>query len=74
METLIRFIPLAIGEFIPEDNDHWQCFLVFWDICNLCLAYEVTEEHAGNLSWLVETYLESFSCLYSGKEAIYLQC
>ena len=65
-KSLIRILPFAIGNYVEEFDEHWHCFLLLWDICNMALAFEVTEEDAGHLSWLVETFLESFSILYSG--------
>ena len=71
MKTLIRLLPLAIGNFVHEDDNHWKTFLLFWDICNMALAFEMREEDAGHLAWLVEAYLESFCLLYSGIEIVY---
>ena len=63
--TLVKFLPLAIGESIPEGDEHWSCFLVFWEICKISLAFEIREEDAGHLGWLVAIFLEMFSFLYS---------
>ena len=43
------------------------CLLLLWDICNMSLAFKITEEDAGHLLWLVEAFLELFSTLYYGK-------
>ena len=65
MKTLVRLLPLSIGGYVPEEDEHWSCFLIFWEICNRSLAFEVTKEDAGHLSWLAEAFLESFTSLYS---------
>ena len=67
MKTLVRYLPAAIGKFIPEDDDHWACFLLFWEICNLSLAFKITKKLADHMEWLVEAFLESFSSLYSAE-------
>lgn len=65
MMTFIRFLPFMIGQYIPQDDEHWECFLLLWDICNATCAFEVTETDALQLAWMVEVYLESFSKLYT---------
>ena len=65
MMTLVRLLHFVIGELVDDDDDHWSCFLLLWDICCLCTALEVTEADATQLAWLVETNLESFTSLYS---------
>jgi hypothetical protein len=65
MMTLIRFLPLALGKYVPDDDEHWACFLIFWDICNLALAFRIRDTDSGNMAWMVELYLDLFSTLYS---------
>lgn len=64
MMTLVRLLPFIIGKYVETDNDHWECFLALWDICSIASAFEVTEDDATHLAWLVEVYLESFTSLY----------
>ena len=52
-----------IGGFIDE-GDHWNCFLLLWDVSTLACAYGVTKNDALQLAWIVEVYLESFKELY----------
>ena len=42
-KSLIRILPFAIGNYVEEFDEHWQ---LLWDICNIALAFEVTEEDA----------------------------
>ena len=37
---------------------------ILWDICSIVSAFEVTEDDATHLAWLIEIYLESFTSLY----------
>ncbi len=53
-----------IGHLVSQDDDHWACLLLLWDICNMACAFEVTEADSVHLAWLVQAYLETFSCLY----------
>ena len=66
MMTLVRLLPLMIiGKFVEQDDDHWECFLLLWDICSMACAFEVTKEEAVHLMWLTEMYLEAFLNLYT---------
>ena len=66
MMTLICLLPFMIGDLMEEEDEHWDCFLLLWDICSLVCAYEVTQNDPFHLAWLVQTYLESFKDLYGG--------
>ena len=62
--TLIRILPFMIGSYVERNDDHWECLLVLWDVCSIVSAFEVTEDDATHLAWLIEIYLESFTSLY----------
>ena len=64
MMTLVRRLPLFIGDLVDHDDDHWECFLLLWDICSVVCSFEVTIDDATHLGWLIETYLEAFTSLY----------
>ena len=64
MMTLLRFLPFMIGKMIEEDDDHWQRFLLLWDIGSLVNSFEVTQRDTVHLAWLVKMYLSSFKQLY----------
>ena len=70
VKNLVRILPLAIGEYIPEDDQHWLCFLLFWDICNMALSFAVMVKDAGHLAWTVEAFVESFKSLYLNEASI----
>ena len=53
-----------IGSYVERDDNHWECLLILWDICCIVSAFEVTEDDAAHLAWLIEIYLESFTSLY----------
>lgn len=64
MKTLVRYLPFAIGRKIPDQDAHWTCFLTYWEICNIALAYEVKKEDSTHLGWLIQVFLEMFKSLY----------
>jgi thymidine kinase len=35
---LCRILPLLVGEFVEEDNSHWQCYLLLLKIVQICLS------------------------------------
>ena len=47
-----------------EDDLHWECFLLLWNISSVTSAFEVTSDDITYLAWIVEVYLESFKQLY----------
>ena len=49
---------------IEEDDDHWQRFLLLWDIGSLVNSFEVTQRDTVHLAWLVKMYLSSFKQFY----------
>ena len=42
MMTLIRLLPLMVGNYVERNDKHWECFLQLWDICSMVCAFEVT--------------------------------
>ena len=64
MMTLMRLLPYFIGNFIEEDDLHWECYLMLWNISSVTSAFEVTNGDITYLAWIVEVYLETFKQLY----------
>lgn len=53
-----------VGNLVEEDDQHWSCFLLLWEICSIALAFEISANDTVKLAWLVEMYLEAFAALY----------
>ena len=54
MMTFVQLLPFMIGDKVPLDDEHWNSFLLLWDICSMVCAYEVTEDFSVHLAWVVE--------------------
>ena len=64
MWCLARFLPLMIGDMIPEGDDHWENFLTLLDIVDYVFAPTTTAEKIARVAALVEDFLIEFSHLY----------
>ena len=40
-------LPLIIGDKIPQDSEHWECYLLLLDIIQLCTTRKTSISHAG---------------------------
>ena len=43
-----------IGNYVPSDDEHWECFLLLWHICSAVCAYEISPDDS--------VYLYSMAC------------
>ena len=64
MWLLGRLLPLMIGEYVPEDDAHWRCFVNLMRIVCLVTAVEITHDSVDILQVLIEDYLCEFNLLY----------
>lgn len=64
MWLLGRLLPLMVGQHIPEDDNHWMCFVNLLRILTISTAVEVTEDAVATLNLLIEDYLQQFNTLY----------
>ena len=64
MMTLVRLLPFMIGHLIDTEDEHWECFLMLWDISSITSAFTISTSDAKYLAWLVETYLQTFKDNY----------
>ena len=49
--------------YVPEDDEHWSCLLMLWDICTSITAFDIERLDASNLAWTVEVFLETLRYL-----------
>lgn len=64
MWTLARFLPLAVGHFIPESEDYWENFLSLLDIMDILFARNVTKDACALLEVLISDHHSQFKELY----------
>ena len=64
MMTLVQLLPFIVEPLVETSDQHWECFLLLWDICSISSSLEVKQSDTIKLAWIVETYLEAFCHLY----------
>ena len=65
MWTLARFLPLIIGQLIPEENKFWLNFLRLLDIMDILFSTSLSPEDCGYLEALISDHHTCFFELYS---------
>ena len=64
MWLLGRLLPLMVGQYVPNDDPHWVCFLELLSLLVLSTAVEVTSDSIIDLKMVVESYLFHYNELY----------
>lgn len=64
MWCLARFLPLIIGDKIPDGDIHWENYLTMLDVVDYAFAPTTTQHKIAHLAVLVEDFLTEFSSLY----------
>lgn len=64
MWCLARLLPLMIGHFVPEDDRHWQLFLLFRTIMDYVFAPATTPDNIAYVRGLISDYLSGFFQLH----------
>jgi len=59
-----RLLPLMVGDYVPEDDAHWICFINILRILCIATAFEITPDAISVLQMLIEDYLYQFNILY----------
>ena len=67
---LCRILPLLVGEFVEEDNSHWQCYLLLLKIVQICLSPIVSTDLCAVLQVLVEEHHTLFQDVYPNETII----
>ena len=60
----VRMLPLIIGKKIPENNTHWNCFLLLRKICDILLSPVVSEGLCSTLKDLIRDHHSLYLSLY----------
>ena len=64
MWLLGRLLPLMVGQYVPDDDPHWMCFMELLSILVLSIAVEVSGDSIADLRMVVESYLFHYNELY----------
>ena len=64
MWALGRLLPILIGRYIPEGDDHWENYLLMLEITDHLLAPEITINEAAHVKVLIESHHTAFTTLY----------
>ena len=59
-----RFLPLLIGDLIPEGDEHWENYLQLMTIIDYVFAPSTNEGYIAYLRMLIEDFLTDFHELY----------
>ena len=64
--TFAVILPLIIGQKIPEEDLHWECFLLLLQIIQLCTAKVSSPSSALILASLIDQHHQTFVNCYPG--------
>jgi len=62
--SFLKYVPLAVGRYVPEDNSHWQFLLHLSDLVDLIFARRFTHDMVLHLKDVTEDHLSMFVELY----------
>ena len=60
MWALARFLPVMVGEHIPEDDEKWNNFLVLLHITDFLVAPKISVDEIAYLKILIEDHHSTF--------------
>lgn len=64
MWCLARMLPLLIGQYIPEEDSHWENFLLMLTIVDYLFAPVTSQDIISYLKSLIQEHHEAFLVLY----------
>lgn len=67
MWCLGRYLPILVGDLVPEEHRHWNNFLLLLDIVNELFAPVTNPHRADYLSVIIGEFLEDFKELYPAR-------
>ena len=70
MWLLGQILPLLVGDFVDDDDEHWMLFLQLMDIVDLLFCPKTTKDHAAYLATLISDHHSNFCRLYPTKSVI----
>ena len=70
MWLLMRILPFLVGDLIPRNDMHWECYLKLVKICNIATASSVSRDTTLYLQLLIEEHHLQFCELYGSNSVI----
>ena len=70
MWNLAVYLPLMIGELVPECDKEWECFLLLLEILQICVSSVFSVDLVEYLRVLIDMYLTLFRECYPNKNII----
>lgn len=70
MWLLAIYLPLLIGDLVPEDCEIWDLYVLLLHICTIACSWQITPDTAAYLGVLIEEHHTKFKQLYSEKNII----
>ena len=67
MWCLARFLPLLVGDMVPQDDKRWKNFLRLLRIMEYAFAPVITVDKTFYMELLIEEFLTDFVKLYPGR-------
>ena len=64
MWNLAVYLPVLIGDRIPFEDDHWECYLLLLDIPQLCTTKTTSSAYAEVLEVLIHDHHALFTRCY----------
>ena len=64
MWLLGRLLPVMIGHWVPEGDEHWQVFLMMLEIVDILFAPELAPEDVSLLAVLIHDHHREFKSIY----------
>ena len=65
-----KILPFLIGEKIPENDDHWLCFILLRKILDIVLCPTVSKDLCSSLKILINLHHNLFVHLYGASALI----
>lgn len=57
-------LPLVIGEYVPENDEHWRLYLQMMDIVDVLFAPSTSDDYAAYVTTLISDHHHDFCRLY----------
>ena len=66
MWTFASLLPLIIGDLVPEDEPHWECYLLLLQVVKHCTSRITSAMSSAIVAALVDQHHQSFKACYPG--------